>query len=100
AATKCPNTKIVLSGYSQGAQVVHKTAGVLSADVASKITAVLTLGDPYQKRTLANIPASKWRVICHEGDNICAGGIIVNDPHKNYQLDAQDAASWIASMVA
>ncbi|TLS30210.1 hypothetical protein PpBr36_02619 [Pyricularia pennisetigena] len=100
AASNCPNTKIVLSGYSQGAQVVHRAAGLLSAEVASKVSAVLTLGDPFQKRTLANIPASKWRVICHEGDNICAGGIITNEPHKNYQLDAQDAAAWIASMVA
>lgn len=131
AASKCPNTKIVLSGYSQGAQVVHRAAGLLSADVASKVSAgefgllkpnnppcglagnkkanlnsflsilaVLTLGDPFQKRTLANIPASKWKVICHDGDSICTGGIIPNDPHKNYQIDAQTAAAWIASMVA
>ncbi|KAI6618491.1 hypothetical protein MCOR08_009039 [Pyricularia oryzae] len=100
AASKCPNTKIVLSGYSQGAQVVHRAAGLLSADVASKVSAVLTLGDPFQKRTLANIPASKWKVICHDGDSICTGGFIPNDPHKNYQIDAQTAAAWIASMVA
>ncbi|KAH9427829.1 hypothetical protein MCOR02_011328 [Pyricularia oryzae] len=58
-----------------------RAAGLLSADVASKVSAVLTLGDPFQKRTLANIPASKWKVICHDGDSICTGGIIPNDPH-------------------
>ncbi|EJT69761.1 hypothetical protein GGTG_12644 [Gaeumannomyces tritici R3-111a-1] len=99
AATQCPNTKIILSGYSQGAQLVHRTAGQLTADVAGKVTAVLTLGDPFMKRTLANIPASKHRVICHDGDNICEGGIIVNDKHTNYQEDAGDAALWMMSRV-
>lgn len=99
AASHCPKTKLILSGYSQGAQVVHRAAGQLSPEVASRITAVLTLGDPFQKRTLANIPASKHRVICHDGDNICEGGIIATDKHTNYQEDARDAANWMASMV-
>ncbi|KAL8383200.1 hypothetical protein RB595_006792 [Gaeumannomyces hyphopodioides] len=99
ATTQCPNTKIILSGYSQGAQLVHRAAGQLTAEVAGRVTAALTLGDPFMKRTLANIPASKHRVICHDGDNICEGGIIVTDKHTNYQEDAGDAAMWMASMV-
>ena len=33
---KCPNTKIVLGGYSQGAMQVHQALGQLGSD-ASKI---------------------------------------------------------------
>jgi len=36
--TQCPNTKVVLSGYSQGGQLVHKAAKQLSAAVAAKVS--------------------------------------------------------------
>jgi cutinase len=39
ASTKCPNSKIVLGGYSQGAQLVHDTAKSLTAAVTAKIVA-------------------------------------------------------------
>ncbi|ROT40814.1 cutinase [Sodiomyces alkalinus F11] len=100
AAAICPDTKIVLSGYSQGAQIVHKAAGLLSQADADRVTAVLTFGDPFSKRTVAKIPADKVKVICHEGDRICDGGIIITPEHTNYQEDADDAAAWVASMVA
>ena len=46
AFTKCPNTKVVISGYSQGAMLVHNAAKQLSTDVAGKISAAVTFGDP------------------------------------------------------
>jgi cutinase len=39
AATQCPNTKIVVSGYSQGAQLVHTATQRLSAAQAAKVSA-------------------------------------------------------------
>jgi cutinase len=39
AATKCPSTKIVVSGYSQGAQLVHTATQRLSAAQAAKVSA-------------------------------------------------------------
>jgi hypothetical protein len=39
AASQCPSTKIVMAGYSQGGQIVHKAAEQLSADVSGKVTA-------------------------------------------------------------
>lgn len=45
--TSCPDTAIVMSGYSQGAQVVHKAAIVLGSVMAS-LSSVVTFGDPSQ----------------------------------------------------
>ena len=42
AASQCPDTQIVLSGYSQGAQVVHLGAAQVSAEVAARIAAVVS----------------------------------------------------------
>lgn len=39
AVTQCPNTKVVLSGYSQGAQLVHNAATQISSAVANRVTA-------------------------------------------------------------
>ena len=36
-AQKCPDSKIVMSGYSQGAQLVHNAAGQLDSGSASKV---------------------------------------------------------------
>lgn len=41
AASQCPDSKIVLSGYSQGAQVVHLGVAKLSPETAGKVDAVV-----------------------------------------------------------
>lgn len=46
AMTKCPSTHVVVSGYSQGAMLVHNAAKSLSSDVTGKIAAAVTFGDP------------------------------------------------------
>lgn len=41
AATQCPDTQIVLSGYSQGAQVVHLGAAQIDQATADRVAAVV-----------------------------------------------------------
>ncbi|UNI15062.1 Cutinase [Purpureocillium takamizusanense] len=98
-ATKCPSTRIVLGGYSQGGMVVHGAATSLDASVMSRVSAVVIFGDPYSKRAVDNIDASKVRVICHDGDNICDNGPIVTPQHLTYALDAGSAADFVVSKV-
>ena len=51
AASECPNTQIVLSGYSQGAQVVHLGEAEVTPEIATRIAAVVSLMDPLQRKT-------------------------------------------------
>jgi cutinase len=39
AASQCPDTKIVIAGYSQGAQLLHKAAKNVTAGVTQHIVA-------------------------------------------------------------
>ncbi|ORY01278.1 cutinase-domain-containing protein [Clohesyomyces aquaticus] len=99
ASTKCPSTKIILGGYSQGAQLVHKATRNLSATVAAKVSAVVVFGDPMEGQNFGSIPLSKTLTICHTGDNICEGGITITSQHLNYQNDAPQAATFVAGKV-
>lgn len=42
----CPNTKLVMSGYSQGGQLVHNAAALLPAATMAKVSSVVIFGDP------------------------------------------------------
>ncbi|CAK5263113.1 unnamed protein product [Mycena citricolor] len=99
AANSCPNSALVTAGYSQGGQLVHNSAKLLSAKVQARINAAVIFGDPDDGSPVAGVSASKTLVICHTGDNICAHGIIVLPPHLNYGMDTPTAAAFIASKV-
>ncbi|KAF6760329.1 cutinase [Ephemerocybe angulata] len=76
-ANNCPNTKIVLSGYSQGAQVTHLAARQL-------VVAVVTFGDPYESTALPGVLQSRRKTCCNFGDLICAGLPTILAPHLTY----------------
>ncbi|KAI4644650.1 uncharacterized protein J4E79_011087 [Alternaria viburni] len=99
AITRCPSTKIVVSGYSQGAQLVHTATQRLSASAASRVTAVVTFGDADRDESFGSVAASKVLIICHAGDNICDNGIIITPEHRNYEIDAPTAAAFVAARV-
>ena len=63
-ASACPDTKIVMSGYSQGAQVVHNAMSKVAAmsnttgnnvDVASRVSSVVLFGDPRNGTAVAGV---------------------------------------------
>jgi cutinase len=93
----CPNTKLVLGGYSQGAAVIGFTtanavpSGVdpadvpkpMPPDVAGHVAAVALLGKPKQgfmeaidepPVTIGPLYASKSIELCAPGDPICSDG--------------------------
>ncbi|KAJ7351310.1 cutinase, partial [Mycena albidolilacea] len=104
AASKCPSTKIVIGGYSQGAQLVHNAASKLTAAVTARIAAVVVFGDPDRvgRSTLppvGTIPAAKVDSFCHTGDIICTGSGGAAE-HLNYDEDAPSASAFIVARVA
>lgn len=46
AVSSCPSSKIVLSGYSQGGQLVHNAAKLLPAETMGAVSSVVIFGDP------------------------------------------------------
>jgi predicted esterase len=56
--TSCPDTKLVLSGYSQGAMVVHNALSAQGLD-GSKVAAVVCFGDPLNGQEFTGVDSSK-----------------------------------------
>lgn len=124
-AANCPNTKVVLGGYSQGAMVIDlitiaqaPVAGFvpapLPAEVADHVAALAVFGNPADRYLGAPISAiSPWYGpkaidLCAPGDPICSpgGGLAVpthdemfSPAHLSYQQSGMpgQAAAFAAS---
>ncbi|KUJ10472.1 carbohydrate esterase family 5 protein [Mollisia scopiformis] len=96
AMTTCPDTKVVMAGYSQGGQLVHNAAKMLSASQSAAVSSAVIFGDPDNGAAVGSVPAAKTKVICHTGDNICQNGDAILAPHLTYSTNAGEAASFVA----
>lgn len=75
--SKCPNSAIVMAGWSQGALVAHKALDQLDNDTVKKVAGLVTFGDPWHlfSQDAPPIPASNTRGFCVTGtvfDPLCA----------------------------
>lgn len=59
---------------------------------------MIIFGDPMHGQAVGDISASKVKVYCHTGDNICDGGIMVLPAHMNYGENVDEAASFIVEI--
>jgi cutinase len=88
-AASCPNTQIVLGGYSQGAAVIDLITGPeggsfgfarpLPANVADHVAAVTVFGNPLNRfgRPLTDwspVYGAKTIDLCNGADPVCSGG--------------------------
>jgi len=86
-AASCPNTKFVLGGYSQGGTVVDLAIGVslfgpaptgtIPADLAPRVAAIVTFGNPLGNNRLAAASptySSRIKEFCASGDPVCRNG--------------------------
>ena len=111
-ANNCPNTKIVLGGYSQGAAVVDVVTAIpvpgigftnpLPPFAGDHIAAIAVFGNPSAKigLPLTSSPVFGGRAIdlCSPGDPICSSGDNV-PAHRSYGPDgsAWQAATFVAN---
>lgn len=102
ANTKCPNTKIVAGGYSQGSAVVTNSIQELDAGVVSKIKGVVMFGftrNLQDRGRIPGYPTSQTKVYCATGDLVCSGTLIITAAHLTYGINASSAALFLASKV-
>ncbi|MCV7230218.1 cutinase family protein [Mycolicibacterium komossense] len=118
-AGRCPGTRIVLGGFSQGASAVSMLAGVapigdrigsigsappLPPDLAGSVAAVAVFGNPGARfgtpLSSAGQFAGRAIDVCSGGDPICSAGRD-RSAHSNYELPPYpgQAAGFIAGLV-
>ena len=103
ANTKCPNTKIVAGGYSQGAAVMVASVRRLSTAVKNKIAGVVLYGNTRNEQEggkIPNFPPEKALTFCNLSDGVCGGGLVVTPGHLTYQVDVPDAVDYLESRIA
>ena len=110
----CPNTKLVLGGYSQGAGVIDIITSVpfpaigftnpLPPDVPNRVAALAVFGNPTAKLglPLTSSPVYGTRAIdlCNSGDPVCSDGNNV-PAHRSYGPDGltNQAAAFVANLL-
>ncbi|SOD72565.1 cutinase [Jatrophihabitans sp. GAS493] len=115
AIAACPNQKIVISGYSQGAQIVDEAFGidmtgtinggpptaVLPASARSHVAAVVLFGNPLGSigKKVTGPYASVTKEWCASGDPVCNPNQINILAHLSYFLNASDAATYILAKI-
>lgn len=112
-ANTCPDTRLVLGGYSQGAAVIDVIAAVpvpglgfsapLPPEAADHVAAVAVFGNPSNRlgQPLTNSPVYGARTIdlCANGDPVCSNGQNFS-AHTAYTPGlTNQAASFVAGLV-
>jgi cutinase len=94
-AANCPNTRMVLGGYSQGAAVMDVITAEMPPQVANNVAAVAVFGNPSPAGSLSSrlwsgslpgigpLYVPKTIDMCMPGDPICTDGVSMG-PHVQY----------------
>jgi cutinase len=107
----CPNSKIVLGGYSQGSTVIDLATNALPASAANHVAAVALFGEPTSQfssmlwggqplPTINPAYGSKVTSLCAPDDPICSGGGNIM-AHVSYIEDGMtaQAATFAANKI-
>jgi cutinase len=98
ALAQCPDTKIVVSGYSQGAMVVHNA--FKNGLTGSQVAGAVCFGDPLKRESIGDLPKEKVKQFCGSADQICGAGGDggATGSHISYGSSAQPAADFAISV--
>ncbi|KAF2224798.1 cutinase [Elsinoe ampelina] len=101
-AGRCPNTKIVVGGYSQGAAITHQALETLDSATRNMIVGAVTFGDTRNLQDggrIPNYPPSQTRIFCNISDTVCFGTLIITAGHLTYGTDADAAVRFLAGLI-
>ena len=93
AKSQCPNSKVILSGYSQGAMVVHNA--LRQGVSGSEVTGAVLFGDPLKTQSVGNLGQDEVKEFCASQDTICGTGNDLQGSHLSYGSVADQAADWV-----
>ncbi|WYZ35217.1 hypothetical protein EsH8_I_001493 [Colletotrichum jinshuiense] len=99
ANTDCPNSMLVVGGYSQGAAVTHRAVEDLPQGQKDQIVAAFMFGDTQNtqdKAQIPNFPKDKTKIICAKGDAVCKGTLTILPAHLSYGNQAGNMADFIS----
>jgi cutinase len=103
AAAQCPDAKLVVGGYSQGAAMVHGSVPALSDAVKAQIAAAVTFGDTMNEQDggrIRDFDTSKTLIICNPGDLVCNGTLVITSAHLEYDPSVPEAVTFIQEKLA
>ncbi|KAF3766275.1 family 5 carbohydrate esterase [Cryphonectria parasitica EP155] len=102
AATKCPDTTMLVGGYSQGSAVMDNAIQGLPANMQSKIAGVVLFGYTRNAQDNAQVPGypqAQTKIFCAPGDLVCDNTLTITPAHLSYAANAPEAATFLASMI-
>jgi cutinase len=73
---------------------------MLSAQDSAFVSSAVIFGDPDNGQAVGNVAAASTKVICAQGDLICAGQAVVLAPHLSYGRNADEAAQFVVGNMA
>ncbi|KAI9172124.1 putative cutinase 1 [Paramyrothecium foliicola] len=103
ANTECPDSKLVVGGYSQGAALTHRAVEDLPQAQKDQIIAAFTFGDTQNTQDngqIPNFPPEKTNVICNPGDAVCRGTLTILPAHLDYTRRAAEQVDFISAQIS
>ncbi|KAH7116701.1 cutinase-domain-containing protein [Dendryphion nanum] len=101
-ASQCPESTIVVGGYSQGAAVCHRAIEELDPAVQNQIAGVVLYGDTQKQQDndqIPNFPANKVQIICQTGDLVCRGSLTILPAHLTYGARADEGVAFLTQQI-
>lgn len=101
AATQCPDTTVVMGGYSQGSAVVDNAIQEMPAAQQAMVAGVVVWGFTRAEQDNLQIPGypvDQTKVFCAQGDLVCNNTLTITAAHLTYGRNADESGAFLAQM--